>query len=43
MEKNLQTLHNQRKIWRGHNNNAICWAFYCVNDDKKVDLEILKA
>jgi hypothetical protein len=42
MEKPFQTLHNQRKIWRSHN-NAICWVFYCVNDDKEVDLEIFKA
>jgi hypothetical protein len=35
MERNLQTLHTQRKKWRRHNRNAICWAFYYVNDDKK--------
>jgi hypothetical protein len=38
MEKNFQTLHVQRKIWREHNRNAICWVFYCVNDDKEVNL-----
>ncbi len=21
-------------MWRGHNKNAICWVFYCVNDGK---------
>jgi hypothetical protein len=38
MEMNLQTLHVQRKIWKGHNKNATCWAFCCMNDDKKIDL-----
>jgi hypothetical protein len=33
----LQKLHVQRKIWRGHNRNSLCWAFYCVNDGKKVE------
>ncbi len=37
MEKNLQTLHIQRKIWKGHIRNAICWDFYCANDDKEGD------
>jgi hypothetical protein len=35
MKKNLQKLHVQRKIWRGHNINSLCWAFYCVNDGKE--------
>ncbi len=33
MEKNLEILHTQKKTWRGHDRNAICWAFCCVNDD----------
>ncbi len=37
MEKNFQTFHVQRKIWKKHNMNAIYWAFYYVNDDKKID------
>jgi len=37
MEKNLRTLHIQRKIWKGHTRNAICWAFYYANDDKESD------
>jgi hypothetical protein len=41
MEKNFQTLHNQRKKWRGHNKNAICWVFYCVNDDKKMTKKLI--
>jgi hypothetical protein len=28
----------QGKILRGQNMNAISWAFYCVNDDKEIDL-----
>jgi hypothetical protein len=39
MERNLETLHAWRKIWRGHKRNAICWAVYCVNDDKEVHFE----
>jgi hypothetical protein len=38
MERNIQTLHIQNKKWRGHNTNVICWASYCVNHDKEVDL-----
>jgi len=37
MEKEFQTSHTQRKKWRGHNKNAICWAFYYVNGYKEVD------
>jgi hypothetical protein len=37
MEENFQTFHVQRKIWKKHNTNAIYWAFYCVNDDQKID------
>jgi hypothetical protein len=29
MQTNLRKLHVQRKIWKGHNQNAICWVF-CV-------------
>jgi hypothetical protein len=38
MKKILQKLHVQRKIWKGHNKNSLCWAFYCVNDGKKVEV-----
>ncbi len=38
MKKNLQKLHVQTKIWRGHNKNSLCWAFYCVNDGKEVEV-----
>jgi hypothetical protein len=39
MNKNhLKKLHAQRTFWRRHNINALCWAFYCVNDNKKVNV-----
>jgi hypothetical protein len=38
MKKNLQKLHDQRKFWRGHNRNSLCWAFYCVKDGKEVEV-----
>jgi hypothetical protein len=41
MERNFQTLHTKRKKWKTHNRNAICWAFYYVNDDKEIDLRNL--
>jgi len=37
MKKILQKLHVQRKFWRGHNRNSLCWAFYFVNDGEKVE------
>ncbi len=37
MKKNLQKLYVQRKFWKGHSNFFSCWAFYCVNDGKKVE------
>jgi hypothetical protein len=37
MNKILQNLHVHRKIWKNHNKNSLCWAFYCVNDGKKVE------
>jgi hypothetical protein len=38
MKENLQELHVQRKNWRGHNINFLCWAFYYVNDGKEVEI-----
>jgi hypothetical protein len=26
-------------MWKNHNRNAICWAFYCINDNQKVDVK----
>jgi hypothetical protein len=38
MKIKFQKLHVQRKFWKVHNINALCWAFYCVNDGKKVEI-----
>jgi len=38
MKKKLQKLHVQRKFWRRNNTNLLCWAFYCVNDGKEVEI-----
>jgi hypothetical protein len=37
-EKNCKKLHAQRTFWRGNNINALCWAFYCGNDDKEMNV-----
>ncbi len=37
-ENNLKKLHAQRTFWRGNNRNALCWAFYCVNDNKEINV-----
>jgi hypothetical protein len=31
---NLQKLHVQRLFWKPKRRNAICWAFYVVNEKK---------
>ncbi len=31
--------HVQRNKWKIHNRNAICWAYYCVNNNKEVDVK----
>jgi len=43
MKKNLQKLHVQRKNWKGHNKLFSCWAFYCVNDGKRLKLDLIKS
>jgi hypothetical protein len=30
-------LHAQRSFWKKKIINAFCWAFYCVNDKKKIE------
>jgi hypothetical protein len=37
MKKILQKLYVQRKFWKRHNRNSLCWAFYCVNHGKEVE------
>jgi hypothetical protein len=36
-KKNLKNLHFQRKKWKHDNRSAVCWSFYCVNDNKPVN------
>ncbi len=38
MKENLKKLHAQRLFWKPNNRNALCWAFYYVNDNKEIDL-----
>ncbi len=32
-----QKMKHKLKKWRGNNKNALCWSFYCVNDNKTID------
>jgi hypothetical protein len=36
-KKNFKQLHVERKIWRPHNQNLLCWSFYYICDNEKVD------
>jgi hypothetical protein len=38
MKENFKKLHAQKSSWRGNNRNVLCWAFYCVNDKKEVNI-----
>jgi hypothetical protein len=38
MKESLKKLHAQKLFWKSNSRNALCWAFYNVNDNKKVDL-----
>jgi hypothetical protein len=38
MKDNSRKLHAQILFWEANNENALCWAFYCINDNKKIDL-----
>ncbi len=33
-------MHAQRNKWKNHNKNAICLAFYCINNNKELTVEI---
>ncbi len=35
----MKKLHFQRKKWKHDSRNALCWSFYCVNDNKPVDVK----
>jgi hypothetical protein len=37
MKGNLKKLHAQRKKRKPHGRTSLCWIFYCVNDNAKVD------
>jgi hypothetical protein len=41
-EKNLKKLRAQKTFWRGNSIIALCWAFYCVNDNEEVNAKIRK-
>jgi hypothetical protein len=34
--KNFKKLHAQRQERRWHNKFALCWAFYCVNNENDI-------
>jgi hypothetical protein len=38
MKNNLNKLHAWRSFWNANNINALCWAFYCVNDNKEINV-----
>ncbi len=42
MKNNFKNIHVQRNKWKSHNGNATCWAFYCVNANKEVDVKFLE-
>jgi hypothetical protein len=42
MKDNLKKLHVQRSFWKANNINVLCWAFYCVNDNKEVNVTTLQ-
>ncbi len=41
-ENNLKKLHAQRVFWRRNSKNALCQAFYCVNDNKEINVTDLQ-
>jgi hypothetical protein len=38
MKENERKLHEQILFWEPNNRNALFWAFYCINDNKEIDL-----
>ncbi len=42
MKKHLQKLHVQINFWKSYNIIALCWGFYCFNDNKDVDVKSLQ-
>ncbi len=39
MQNYLRKFHAQRKFWQPHGRLYLCWIFYYVNDNTKIDLE----
>jgi hypothetical protein len=39
MKKILKILHLQRRKWENDSRNALSWSFYCVNDNKPMDIK----
>jgi hypothetical protein len=33
---------NSKKKWHLHNRNELCWSFYYVNENSKVNLDVLQ-
>jgi hypothetical protein len=42
MKEILKKVHAQRLFWKSHSKNALCWAFFYVNDNKEVDLIVFQ-
>jgi hypothetical protein len=38
MKDSLKKLHAQKSFWRTNNKIPLCWALYCVNDNKEVNV-----
>jgi hypothetical protein len=44
-ERKLNIFCNSCKLikkWHPHNRNALCWSFYCVNDNLIVNLNVIQ-
>ncbi len=41
-QNNFKKLHAQIVFWKRNNKNALCWTFYCVNDNKEVNVIIFQ-
>ncbi len=39
MKENLKKIHFQKKKWRDDSRNALCWSYYCVNNNTLVDVK----
>jgi len=40
MKNDFKKLYVQKNMWKNHNINAIYWAFYCINDNQKVNVKV---